>query len=548
MSVALARSGHDDRVLFGRAVACALLLLGEGLVLGLRFDTQSIQGIGHGWWMSLVARVSDVTPLAIAVATAALLFGGDRLLAEARQRSTQLVRRRYAWPLVVAHVAAFAAFFWITARILEQDALSRSPMPGLLAAGWVGVGLVTVALWTAAVFPLAALLALAKATATVLLAAVGIGVAAWCAGQVTAQWWYPLQHGTMRIVHAIVGLFPDPVVEPAAFVVGTKRFAVDIAPGCSGYEGIGLIWVFLCSYLVLFRRSLRFPRALLLLPIGTVVVWLANALRIVALIAVGTWISPAIAFGGFHSYAGSLLFCAVGLTLAYGARRSRFFATADTLADDDSGNPTAAYLGPFLGIVATSMLTGAFSAGQFDALYPLRVLVAIAILWSAWHAYEWRWSLSWQAPLIGVAVFVLWIALVEPGAASADQEGGLAAALAAMPTSLAAVWLAFRVVGAVVAVPLAEELAFRGYLLRRLVAPDFRAVPLRRFSLPAFVISSLLFGAMHSGLLAGTLAGMAYALAAHRRGNLGDAVIAHATTNALLAAYVLATGAWSLWG
>ena len=547
MSVALARSGHDDRVLFGRAVACALLLLGEGLVLGLRFDTQSIQGIGHGWWMSLVARVSDVIPLAIAVATAALLFGGDRLLAEARQRSTQLVRPRYAWPLVVAHVAAFAAFFWITARVLEQDALARAPMPGLLAAGWVGVGLVTVALWTAAVFPPAALLALAKAVATVLLAAAGIGVVAWCAGQVTAQWWYPLRHGTMRIVHTLVNLFPDPVVEPTAFVVGTKRFAVEIAPECSGYEGIGLIWVFLGSYLVLFRRSLRFPRALLLLPIGTVVVWLANALRIVALIAVGTWISPAIAFGGFHSYAGSLLFCAVGLTLAYGARRSRFFATADALAADDSDNPTAAYLGPFLGIVATSMLTGAFSAGQFDALYFLRVLVAGAILWSAWHAYEWRWSLSWQALLIGVAVFVFWIA-VERGTAPAEHEGGLVVALAAMPPSLAAAWLVFRVVGAVVAVPLAEELAFRGYLLRRLVAPDFRAVPLRRFSLPAFVISSLLFGAMHSGLLAGTLAGMAYALAARRRGNLGDAVVAHATTNALLAAYVLATGAWSLWG
>jgi hypothetical protein len=32
-----------------------------------------------------------------------------------------------------------------------------------------------------------------------------------------------------------------------------------------------------------------------------------------------------------------------------------------------------------------------------------------------------------------------------------------------------------------------------------------------------------------------------------RRGDLGDAVLAHATTNALLAAYVLATGNWALW-
>jgi hypothetical protein len=30
-------------------------------------------------------------------------------------------------------------------------------------------------------------------------------------------------------------------------------------------------------------------------------------------------------------------------------------------------------------------------------------------------------------------------------------------------------------------------------------------------------------------------------------GRLGDAVLAHAVTNALIVAYVLATGTWSLW-
>jgi hypothetical protein len=33
----------------------------------------------------------------------------------------------------------------------------------------------------------------------------------------------------------------------------------------------------------------------------------------------------------------------------------------------------------------------------------------------------------------------------------------------------------------------------------------------------------------------------------YRRGELSDAVAAHAITNALIAAYVLATGAWTLW-
>src|SRR5690606_6734060 len=111
---------------------------------------------------------------------------------------------------------------------------------------------------------------------------------------------------------------------------GTHRFWVRIASTCAGYEGIGLIWVFVSAYLVICRDQLRFPRALLLIPIGTIVVWIANALRLTVLIAIGTWIDEDIAMGGFHAYSGSLLFSAVSLALVFTARRSRFFAAADT--------------------------------------------------------------------------------------------------------------------------------------------------------------------------------------------------------------------------
>jgi CAAX prenyl protease-like protein len=63
----------------------------------------------------------------------------------------------------------------------------------------------------------------------------------------------------------------------------------------------------------------------------------------------------------------------------------------------------------------------------------------------------------------------------------------------------------------------------------------------------SLLVSSIVFGLMHSSWLAGTLAGLAYAFAVSRRGQLLDAVLAHATTNALLAGYVLVTGAWALW-
>ena len=122
-----------------------------------------------------------------------------------------------------------------------------------------------------------------------------------------------------------------------------------------------------------------------------------------------------------------------------------------------------------------------------------------------------------------------------------------AAALATMAPGWATLWILGRLAGAVVTVPLAEEIAFRGYLARRLIARDFERVPLERLSWLAVLGSAFAFGLLHDRIVAGTLAGIAYGLVARRRGSLVDAVVAHATTNALLAVWVLWTGNWSLW-
>ena len=62
------------------------------------------------------------------------------------------------------------------------------------------------------------------------------------------------------------------------------------------------------------------------------------------------------------------------------------------------------------------------------------------------------------------------------------------------------------------------------------------------------LVSSAAFGALHGQLWpAGAVAGLVYALALKGRGRLGDAIVAHATTNALLACCASLTGNWSLW-
>lgn len=124
----------------------------------------------------------------------------------------------------------------------------------------------------------------------------------------------------------------------------------------------------------------------------------------------------------------------------------------------------------------------------------------------------------------------------------------IAAGLASLPSPARITWLVFRTVAAVITVPIAEELAFRGFLIRRLTSADFETLSSRHYTYVAVLVSSVAFGLLHGDRwLAGTLAGLIYAVAYLRRGRIGDAVVAHATTNALLAVCVLLGGKWDLW-
>jgi exosortase E/protease (VPEID-CTERM system) len=529
-----------------RWTCLAVLLIVELLTLTLRFDTVTLEGDTR-WWAELLGQSYLLPQVAIAVVVATLFFSGSQLR-QALNRVSERRHRSHPWPLfLLAHLLTFAGFALLTAYILEGEARA-DPYPELWLLAWVLTGLVSLAFWSAVALPPGLWLPLLRHGLGPLLTGAAVGVAAWAAGLLTDLLWRPLGRSTLWAVHQVLRPFcADTVYQPDQFYVGTPQFWIHIAPECSGYEGIGLIWVFLGAYLWLFRRRLRFPQALLLLPLGTAVMWLGNVVRIAALIGLGTrW--PEVALGGFHSQAGWLAFNAAALGLVALTRSVRFFAADDPQpAQADEGNATAAYLAPLLAVVATAMITGAFTGG-FDTLYPLRVVAAALALWYFRRQYTTlRWTWSWQAVALGVVVFGLWVTLVPPPTSSGDGEADPAAGLASLPAGWAVLWLTFRMAGYVVTVPLAEELAFRGFLTRQLIAADFQAVPPGRFSWLSFLVSSVLFGALHGSWVAGTLAGMLYALALYRRGELADAVLAHVTTNALLTAYVLATGNWYLW-
>jgi exosortase E/protease (VPEID-CTERM system) len=347
-------------------------------------------------------------------------------------------------------------------------------------------------------------------------------------------------------------LLPSIHFDPADAAIGTEQFWVRVAPVCSGYEGIGLVVVFLSAYLVAFRQRFRFPHALLLLPFAIVAVWLFNVVRIVALILIGHAGYPEVALGGFHSKAGWLFFCAVSLGAVWLSQRLIWFARDSHAPIGRVSNPSAPFLLPLLAVVTTSLVSGLF-VGDFNYLYPMRVVVGLLVL--AWFSQDYidglrqrlggRRIISWDALGIGVAVYLLWIGIASLSASYSPVPKP--AALAELQAPLAAVWIMGRVLGSVLVAPLVEELAFRGFLLRRVVASDFTKVSYEQWHWPAVLISSLAFAALHQQWLGGLVAGFSYAYAQKRRGLLSDAIVAHGVTNALIAAQVLLGDYWSLW-
>ncbi len=143
--------------------------------------------------------------------------------------------------------------------------------------------------------------------------------------------------------------------------------------------------------------------------------------------------------------------------------------------------------------------------------------------------------------LIGVASAALWLAW------PAGDGAALAAGLGRLDAGARAIWLAQRVLGSVLVIPVVEELAFRGFLLPWLVNPDFKSVPARAWTVSAVAFSSLAFGALHAQWALATLVGLAFAAARLWRGRLADAILAHAMCNAAVAAAALWGGRLDLW-
>jgi CAAX prenyl protease-like protein len=217
-------------------------------------------------------------------------------------------------------------------------------------------------------------------------------------------------------------------------------------------------------------------------------------------------------------------------------------------------SPNVAYVAPFAAFLALLALQSVWPLPDLaDQVARISVVGLVIIVASRrfldFHVRQW-------VPVVaaGALIFALWVSpdLLFPGYRHSilfenSFAGKVASSLSRDGRDSAAV-LALRVVRAVVIVPIAEELFWRGWLMRWLIKPDFQKVRLGSYTAASFWIVAALFATEHGPYWdVGLAAGVVFNGLMLRTRSLGDLIFSHAIANACLCAYVLATGKWEYW-
>jgi CAAX prenyl protease-like protein len=189
----------------------------------------------------------------------------------------------------------------------------------------------------------------------------------------------------------------------------------------------------------------------------------------------------------------------------------------------------------------------------YPVVYAIKVAIVAALAWmcrSTWRDLAPRPSPGALAlaTALGLGVAAIWVGL-DGRYPELPFLGGKRSSFDpnVMPRAGMVAFVAVRLLGLVVLVPLIEELFWRSFLMRWVIDQDFAQVPIGRVTPLAATVTSIAFGLAHPEWLPGLLTGLAWAWLVWSTKSLSACVISHAVANLALGLYVIATGDWKYW-
>jgi len=216
------------------------------------------------------------------------------------------------------------------------------------------------------------------------------------------------------------------------------------------------------------------------------------------------------------------------------------------MLDKITNNHAFPYVAPFVLFMLFLMLEGIHASALY-LVYPIKTIaVGCLILW----LFSRLPSFDFDKPLlsigVGVVVFVLWVKL-GPLISFSEMTGGFNP-FSFEDQQIAWGLLLIRIFGAVIIVPVMEELFWRGFLMRYIINEKFQDVALGTYTHLSFWLTTLLFASVHGPLAPiAFITGIFYGLLFIKTKSLGNVILAHAVTNLLLGIYVVKTSQWQFW-
>ena len=222
--------------------------------------------------------------------------------------------------------------------------------------------------------------------------------------------------------------------------------------------------------------------------------------------------------------------------------------------DSLTHHPALPYVIPFFVFLAFLALDRYLPFSP-ETNYTVRFFVVFAVLaLSSQQAIIRHFSNFWGSAAVGVVLFAIWVGpdVLWPAYRESwlFNNGIVGAPKSFLPPGVKAsvTFILFRVLSSVVNVPVLEELFWRGWLMRWLVDRDFLKVPLGTYTRQSFWLVAVLFASEHGPYWdVGLIAGIVFNWWMMKTKSLADCILAHAVTNACLAAYVLIRGQWQYW-
>src|SRR6185437_12006046 len=209
----------------------------EMLILSVWFDNDALIARGGlcaivGHWAAWAVRGS--VGFAVLFATFAWL----KVRAEILSLSSAAERAAPSLAFAGVHALWIAAFVDIS-RVLYSSHATWIPA-GVLLLLWLFAGLAALACAALAVLPMRLWSQLLRATGSLWAVTLALVVAACIAGNYVRLLWEPTAGLTFVLSKAVLTPFVSSVIaDPATRILGTPNFDVQIAPECSGLEGVG---------------------------------------------------------------------------------------------------------------------------------------------------------------------------------------------------------------------------------------------------------------------------------------------------------------------